>query len=43
MHVVVGDVTDSKVRERLVNETVEKFGQLDVLVSASASAQLRAV
>jgi len=33
VHVVAGDITDEKVRERLINETVEKFGQLDVLVN----------
>jgi len=33
VNVVVGDVTDPKVTQRLINETVEKFGQLDVLVN----------
>jgi len=33
VHVVTGDVCDEKVRERLIKETVDKFGQLDVLVN----------
>jgi len=33
VHVVTGDVTDANVRERLIKETIEKFGQLDVLVN----------
>jgi len=33
VHIVVGDITDGKVREKLINETVEKFGQLDILVN----------
>jgi len=33
IHVVVGDVTDAKIRERLITETIDKFGTLDVLVN----------
>jgi len=33
VHVVVGDISDPKVQEKLVNETVKLFGQLDVLVN----------
>jgi len=33
VHVVVGDITDGKVREKLINETVQRFGRLDVLVN----------
>jgi NAD(P)-dependent dehydrogenase (short-subunit alcohol dehydrogenase family) len=33
VHVVVGDVTDPEVREKLIKETVDKFGRLDVLVN----------
>jgi len=36
VHVVVGDVTEDQVRQRLINETVEKFGRLDVLVNNAA-------
>jgi len=33
VHVVVGDIAKDDVRQKLVNETVEKFGKLDVLVN----------
>jgi len=33
VHIVVGDITDQKVREKLINETVQKFGRLDVLIN----------
>jgi len=31
VHAVVGDITKDDVRQKLVNETIEKFGKLDVL------------
>lgn len=31
-HTVVGDVTDSDVRKRIVDETIDKFERLDILV-----------
>jgi len=33
VHIVVGDITKQDVREKLVNETVQQFGRLDVLVN----------
>lgn len=33
VHVVVGDISNDDVRQKLVNETVQQFGKLDVLVS----------
>ncbi|KAK0403232.1 hypothetical protein QR680_016798 [Steinernema hermaphroditum] len=33
IHVVQGDIVDVETEEKLINETVEKFGQLDVLVN----------
>jgi NAD(P)-dependent dehydrogenase (short-subunit alcohol dehydrogenase family) len=33
IHVVVGDITDQSVRDKLVNETVKLFGRIDVLVN----------
>jgi len=33
VHIVVGDITKQDVREKMVNETIQKFGQLDVLVN----------
>jgi NAD(P)-dependent dehydrogenase (short-subunit alcohol dehydrogenase family) len=33
VHVVVGDISKEDVRQKLVNETVEKLGKLDVLVN----------
>jgi len=31
VHTVVGDITKDDVRQKLVNETIEKFGKLDIL------------
>jgi NAD(P)-dependent dehydrogenase (short-subunit alcohol dehydrogenase family) len=36
VHIVVGDVTDPKVQDKLTNGVVELFGQLDVLVNNAA-------
>jgi len=36
IHTVIGDVTDAKVRENLINETVSNFGRLDILVNNAA-------
>jgi len=33
VHIVVGDITNQDVREKLVKETVKQFGRLDVLVN----------
>jgi NAD(P)-dependent dehydrogenase (short-subunit alcohol dehydrogenase family) len=33
VHVVVGDITQQKTREKSINETVQQFGRLDVLVN----------
>ena len=33
VHYVIGDITKQDVREKMVNETIEKFGRLDVLVN----------
>jgi len=33
VHVVMGDITDKKIQEKLINETVKTFGRLDVLVN----------
>jgi len=33
VHICVGDISDDKVRQKLVNETIDRFGQLDVLVN----------
>jgi NAD(P)-dependent dehydrogenase (short-subunit alcohol dehydrogenase family) len=33
VHVVVGDITDKKIQEKLVNETVKQFGRLDILIN----------
>jgi len=33
VHMVVGDITKQDVREKLVNETIQQFGRLDVLVN----------
>jgi len=33
VHYVVGDITKQDVREKLIKETIEKFGRLDVLVN----------
>jgi NAD(P)-dependent dehydrogenase (short-subunit alcohol dehydrogenase family) len=33
VHICVGDITDAKVREKMINETADKFGRIDVLVN----------
>jgi NAD(P)-dependent dehydrogenase (short-subunit alcohol dehydrogenase family) len=33
VHVVIGDISDPKIQDKLINETVKLFGQLDVLVN----------
>jgi len=33
VHICVGDITDAKVREKMITETVDQFGRLDVLVN----------
>jgi len=33
VHTVAGEITDAKVRENLINETINTFGRLDVLVN----------
>lgn len=33
VNVVVADVTDAHGREQIVSSTVQKFGQIDILVS----------
>jgi len=33
VHIVIGDITNQDVREKLVKETVQQFGRLDVLVN----------
>jgi len=33
IHIVVGDITNKDVRDKLVNETIQQFGRLDVLVN----------
>jgi len=36
VHVVVGDIAKDEVRQKLVNETVQQFGKIDVLVNNAA-------
>jgi len=36
VHVVVGDISLEEVRQKLINETIKEFGQLDVLVNNAA-------
>lgn len=38
-HAMVGDIRDSKVCKRLVDQTVKKFGKLDILVNNAAFQQ----
>jgi len=33
VHICVGDITDAKVRENLINGTISQFGRLDILVN----------
>lgn len=33
VHICIGDITQQAVRENLINQTIQQFGQLDVLVS----------
>jgi NAD(P)-dependent dehydrogenase (short-subunit alcohol dehydrogenase family) len=36
VHIVVGDIAKDEVRQKLINETVQHFGKLDVLVNNAA-------
>jgi NADP-dependent 3-hydroxy acid dehydrogenase YdfG len=38
IHMVIGDLNDSKVQQAIVSETVQKFGKLDVLVNNAGMA-----
>jgi len=33
VHIVIGDITKDDVRQKIINESIEKFGKLDVLVN----------
>jgi NAD(P)-dependent dehydrogenase (short-subunit alcohol dehydrogenase family) len=33
VHVCVGDITQENVRQKLINETIKEFGQLDILIN----------
>lgn len=34
---IIGDLIDEKLPEKLINETIEKFGQLDILINNAGS------